>query len=73
MCVYAQSCPTFCDPWTVAHQAALSVGLSRQEYWSELLFPTPEDLPTPGIETASLVSPVLQVDFFTSEPPRKLL
>ena len=59
MYIYAQLCPTFCDPWSVAHQAILSVGLFRQEYWTELLFPTPGDLPTPGIETASLVSPVL--------------
>ena len=44
----AQSCPTLCDPWTVAHQAPLSMGFSRQEYWSALLFPSPGDLPDPG-------------------------
>ena len=46
----AQSCPTLCDPWTVAYQAPLSVGFSRQEYWSGLPFPSPEDLSDPGIE-----------------------
>ena len=39
--------------WTVAHQAPLSMGLSRQEYWSGLQFPSPEDLPDPGIEPMS--------------------
>ena len=41
----------FAIPWTVAHQAPLSVGFSRQEYWSRLSFPSPGDLPRPGIET----------------------
>ena len=45
--------------WIVAHQAPLSVGFSRPEYWSELPFPPPEDLPTPGIEPGSPVSPAL--------------
>ena len=40
-------------PWTVAYQAPLSVGFSRQEYWSRLPFPSPEDLPDPGIEPRS--------------------
>ena len=40
----------FTTPWTVAHQAPLFTGLSRQEYWSGLLFPSPGDLPNPGIE-----------------------
>ena len=48
-----QSCPTLETPWTVAHQAPLSVGFSRQEYWSGLPFPSPGDLPDPGIEPAS--------------------
>ena len=43
----------FATPWTVAHQASPSVGLSRQEYWSGLPFPSPEDLPDPGIEPGS--------------------
>ena len=64
----AQSCPTLCDPWTVAHQALLSMGFSRQKYWSELPFPIPGDLPNPGIQSVSLVSPALAGRFFTSEP-----
>ena len=48
-----QSCPTLCNPWTVAHQTPLSMGFSRQEYWSGLPCPPPEDLPSPGIEPAS--------------------
>ena len=53
----------FVTPWTVACQAPLSVGFSRQEYWSGLLFPLPEDLPNPGIE---LASPALAGRFFTT-------
>ena len=49
----------FVTPWTVAHQASLSMGFSRQEYWSGLPFPSPEDLPDPGIEPWS---PALQAD-----------
>ena len=49
-------------PWTVAHQAPLSVGFSRQEYWSGLPFPSPGDLPNPGIKLESPVAPVLQAD-----------
>ena len=45
----AQSCPTLWDPWTVAHQAPPSMGFSRQEYWSGLPFPSPGDLPYPGM------------------------
>ena len=61
--------------WTVAYQASLSMGFSRQEYWSGLPFPSPGDLPDPGIEP---MSPALQADalpsdpFFTSEPPGML-
>ena len=43
----------FATPWTVAYQAPQSMGFSRQEYWSELPFPSPEDLPDPGIEPGS--------------------
>ena len=50
----AQSCPTLCDPWTVAHQACLSMEVSRQEYWSRQSFSFPEILPDPGIEPGSL-------------------
>ena len=48
-----------CDPWTVAHQAPLSMGFSRQEYWCGLPFPSPGDLPDPEIEPRS---PTLQED-----------
>ena len=64
----AQSCPTLCNPWTVAHQAPLSMGFSRQEYWSGLPFPSPGYLPDPGIEPRS---PTLEADALTSEPPGK--
>ena len=56
----------FVIPWTVACQAPLSVGFSRQEYWSGLPFPTPADLPDPRIEPAYLTSPALAAGFFTS-------
>ena len=63
----AKLCRTLCDPMdTVAHQAPLST--ARQEYWSGLPFPSPGDLPDPGIEPRS---PTLQVDALTSEPPGK--
>ena len=67
--VVAQSRPTLCDPVDcVAHQAPLSMGFSRQEYWSGLPFPSPGDLPDLGIEPRS---PALQADALTSEPPGK--
>ena len=52
----AQSCLTLCNPWTVAHQAPPSMGFSRQEYWSGLPFPSPGDLPDPGIEPRSCLT-----------------
>ena len=52
-------------PWTVAHQAPLSMGFSRQEYWTGLLFPSLGYLPDPGIEPPSLMSPALAGRFFT--------
>ena len=63
-----QSCPTFCTPWTVAYQASLSMGFSRQEYWSGLPFPSPGDLPDPGIEPES---PAMQADTLPSAPSGK--
>ena len=60
----------FATPWTVALQAPLSMGFSKQEYWSGLLFPSPGDLPDPGVKT---VSPALAGEFFTSVPPGKAL
>ena len=58
----------FVTPWTVAHQAPLSMEFSRQESWSQLPFPTPEDLPDPGIELTSLASPALAGGFTTALP-----
>ena len=58
----------FATPWTVAYQASTSMGFSRQEYWSGLPFPSPGDLPDPGIEPGS---PALEADALTSEPPGK--
>ena len=59
---------TFVTPWAVPCQAPLSMGFSRQEHWSGLPFPSPGDLPNPGIEPRS---PALQADFLPSEPPEK--
>ena len=56
-------------PWTVAHQAPLSLGFSRQDYWSGLPFPPPGGLPDPGIGPTSLVSPALASGFFTTLLP----
>ena len=58
----------FATPWTVAYQGPLSMGFSRQEYWSELPFPSPRDLPNPGIEPGS---PSLRANALPSEPPGK--
>ena len=55
-------------PWTVARQARLSMEFPRQESWSGLPFPTPGDLPDPGIEPVSPETLTLQVDSFTAEP-----
>ena len=55
-------------PWTVAHQAPPSMEFSKQEYWSGLPFPSPGDLPDPGIKPRS---PALQADTLSSEPPGK--
>ena len=60
----------FATLWTVAHQAPQSMGFSRQIYWSGLPFPSPGDPPDPGIEP---MSPTLQADALTSEPPTYLL
>ena len=60
--------PLFVTPWTVAYQAPPSMGFSRQECWSGLPFPSPGDLPDPGIEPGS---PALWADALPSEPPGK--
>ena len=56
----------FATPWTLAHQAPLSMGFSRQDYWSRLPCPPPRDLPDSGIEPTSLVSPALAGQLFTN-------
>ena len=56
----------FATLWTVAHQAPLCTGFSRQEYWSGLPCPPPGDLPDPGIKFASFTSPPLACEFFTT-------
>ena len=69
LCVHAQSLSHvqfFKTPWTVARQAPLSTGFSRQEYWSRLPCLPPGDLPDPGIEPTSLISPALAGGFFTT-------
>ena len=60
----------FVTPSTAAYQASLSMGFSKQEYWSGVPFPTPGDLPDPGIEPRS---PVLQADALPSEPREALI
>ena len=67
VCPVAQSCTT---PWTVACQAPLSMRLPRQEYWSRLPFPSPGDLPNPGIEPTSSA---LLVDSLPLSHPGNLL
>ena len=57
-----QSCLTLATPWTVTHQAPLSMGFSRHEYWSALPCPSPGNLPDPGMEPVSPVAPALQAD-----------
>ena len=61
----------FANPWTVAYQVPLSLGVSRQEYWCELPFPPPGYLPSPGIKPVSPASPALPGRFFTTESPGK--
>ena len=68
VCVFTQSCLTLCDPQTVACQPPLSMEFSRREYWSGLPFPSPGDLPNPGVEPGS---PALQVDTLPSKPSGK--
>ena len=66
---------TLYHPWTVAHQAPLSMGFSRQEYWSGLPFPSPGDLLNPGLGLGlgldRTQSPALQTVSLSSEPPEK--
>ena len=64
----AQSCRLFTTAWIVAHQALMSMGFSRQEYWSGLPFPSPGDLSNPGIKP---VSPALQLNSLRAKLPEK--
>ena len=60
-------------PWSVARQGPLSIGFSREEYWSGLPFPSPSGLPDPRIEPGSPESPALAGGFCTTAPPGKPL
>ena len=73
-CVHASSLSHIClfaAPWTIARQDALSMEFYRKDYWSGLPFPTPGNIPNPGVEPMSLVSPALAGEFLTPEPPGK--
>ena len=61
-----QLCSALATLWTIAYQAPVSMGFSRQEYWSGLPCPPPGDLPNPGIEPGSLISLALAGRFFTT-------
>ena len=63
-----QSCPTLCKTMNLPNQVPLSMGFSRQKYWSGLLCPPPGDLPNPGIKPRS---PTLQADSLPAEPQKK--
>ena len=66
MLSHFRSVQLFVTPWTVAHQAPLSMGFFRQEYWGEYPFPPPGNLPDSEIEPVSLTSPALAGGFFTT-------
>ena len=68
MCLYSVIYESFVTPWTVTCQASLSLGFPRQGYWSGVPFPSPGDLPDPGIKPVSVVSPALVGRFFTTAP-----
>ena len=71
-CVCVLSCvQLFANPWDVAHQVPLSMEFFRQEYWSGLPFPSPRNLPNPGIKLLSPASPALAGRFFTTKTPGK--
>ena len=75
VCVLAkwlQSCLTL-TLWTIAGQAPLSMGFSKQEYWSGLPCPPPGDLPDPGIKPMSLTSPALACGLFTTTPGKPIM
>ena len=70
-CVCVLNHVELCGPWSEAHHTPLSLGFSRQDYWSSLPFPSPGNLPTPETEPVSPASPALEGGFFTTEPPGK--
>ena len=72
VCAHTQSCLTLCDPWIACSPPHSSVhGISQAGILNGLAFPPPGDHPDPGIEPASLASPVLAGGFFTTVPPGK--
>ena len=72
-CVWLSHIGLFVTPWTVACKAPLSMEFSRQEFWSGLPFPTPGDIPQPGLEPIFLAFPSLAGGFFAMVPPGKPL
>ena len=71
MRVHAQSCPALCNSMDCNPPGSSVHGISRQEYWGRFPFPSPEDVPDPGIKAVSLASPALAGRFFPTEPPGK--
>ena len=71
-CSVASAVSNSVQPYELWSPGPLSMGFSRQEYWSGLPYPPPRDLPSPGIEAKSPASPALQVDSSPTEPPGKL-
>ena len=69
MYTHAQSCLTLCDPMDCSPPGSSVHGISKQEYWSGLPFPTPGDLPNPGVKPTSPMSPALAGGFVSTEPP----
>ena len=68
LCSVAKSCLTLCNLWTVAHQAPLSMGFPKQEYWSGLPFPPPGDLSDPGIESTTFALGASKVALVVKKP-----
>ena len=71
LCLVVQSCPSLCNPMDYSLPDYSGHGISQANSWSGLPFPSPGNLPDPGIETASSMSPALQVDSLPTEPSRK--
>ena len=69
--VCTQSCPTLCDPMDCSPPGSSPMGFFRQDYWGRLPFPSPGDLPNPGIKTMPPLAPAQAGRFFTTEPPGK--